>query len=325
MTISVTITTFNRLAMLKRAIQSVFDQSMQAELVVVDDCSSDATDDYLASLIAPPGWTVRLSRNSHNIGHAASMNIALSLATGQWVKPLDDDDYLGPDCLRQLVDAIALGPTAVICSCLSMEVDESGREIRRTPRVGTAEVLRVPQEDVHFAMLMDRLPLGTTSRVAFDRSAAILVGGWDPTFEHNCDDVDLWVRLAGRGDAILINRQLVFITVWSGSYNHRFSIQHRCETNMVMKAKIHSMVAERHRAGTPALKHIRNYLRLHWAVVALRERKPAAALRLLLGSLLSANGWLLLFKAAIHRKTRKLRRDVRHFPLIPSDALTTLT
>ena len=43
MKFSVVITTYNRLDLLKRAINSALNQTLKCEVVVADDCSSDGT------------------------------------------------------------------------------------------------------------------------------------------------------------------------------------------------------------------------------------------------------------------------------------------
>jgi len=50
MKFSIVITTHNRLSWLKRAIDSALAQTETCEVIVVDDGSSDGTDDYLRNL-----------------------------------------------------------------------------------------------------------------------------------------------------------------------------------------------------------------------------------------------------------------------------------
>jgi glycosyltransferase involved in cell wall biosynthesis len=47
MKFSIVITTYNRLTLLQRAIDSALTQTMPCEVVVVDDCSSDGTQAYV--------------------------------------------------------------------------------------------------------------------------------------------------------------------------------------------------------------------------------------------------------------------------------------
>lgn len=132
MKFSVVISTYNRLNLLQRAIDSARNQTIECEVVVADDCSSDDTQTYLKSL----GDKIVYHRNEVNLGHAATVNAGVAKASGDWIKFLDDDDYLAPNCIEEMAKAIALRPDAVICSCVAAQVDGNEVELSRTPQVG---------------------------------------------------------------------------------------------------------------------------------------------------------------------------------------------
>lgn len=62
MKFSVVISTYNRLNLLKRAINSALNQTIPCEVVVADDCSADETEAYVKSL----GNSVIYHRNEVN-------------------------------------------------------------------------------------------------------------------------------------------------------------------------------------------------------------------------------------------------------------------
>ena len=74
MKFSVVITTYNRLHLLQRAIDSARNQTINCEVVVADDCSSDDTKTYVKSL----GNYVIYHRNAVNQGHAATVNAGVA-------------------------------------------------------------------------------------------------------------------------------------------------------------------------------------------------------------------------------------------------------
>jgi len=47
MKFTIVITTYNRLDFLKRAINSALEQTIKCEIIVVDDCSTDGTEEYV--------------------------------------------------------------------------------------------------------------------------------------------------------------------------------------------------------------------------------------------------------------------------------------
>ena len=108
-TFTVVITTYNRLPLLKRAVQSVIAQTVPCEIVIVDDQSTDGTQVYgeaLGKNHDDPEHPIIYHRQHQNQGHSAAVNRGVALAQGTWIKPLDDDDYLDARCIAQLMAAI---------------------------------------------------------------------------------------------------------------------------------------------------------------------------------------------------------------------------
>ncbi|HAA29962.1 MAG TPA: glycosyl transferase [Cyanobacteria bacterium UBA8553] len=298
MKFSIVITTYNRLTLLQRAIDTALAQTRHCEVVVVDDCSSDGTQAYLqkrCELLANVGdKRLIYHRNSTNLGHSKSVNAGVELATGDWIKPLDDDDYLAPNCIEVMESAIALRPQAVICSCQAAQVDANGVEISRTRQTGPGKAFYIPQEDIHYGMLLELVPFGTPVQVAFKRSAFLKTGGWDSSLDANFDDIDSWIKIAQFGDAIFINECLSYRTLWSGAYNQKFSLQKRLDTNILIKEKIYSLVHEKHQEDIPKLQDIRNYVKLHWSLVSLKQGKLFDATKMSFPASLSPVAWKLL-------------------------------
>ena len=312
MRFSIVITTYNRLALLKRAIASALNQTVPCEVVVADNCSTDGTEEYVRSL----GKQVVYHRNPANLGHSGAVNAGVKAANGTWIKPVDDDDYLAPNCIEEMSKAIALRPQAVICSCQAAQIDHNGVELSRTRQVGPGQAFYVPQEDIHYGMLLEQVPFGTPIQVAFRRDAFLESGGWDTSLT-SCDDIDSWIRIAKYGDAIFINQCLTYRTVWPGGYDQKIALETRMNTNILMKEKIHALVNEKYRSAIPAIQDIRNYLRLHWGLVALKQRKVNSALQMLRPATASPAAWKLLLGA---RKGHQPNPAVRKLMLLDAHA-----
>ena len=86
--VSVVIPAYNRPDLVGRAVRSALTQRPQppAEVVVVDDCSSDATG------AAARAAGARVIRHEVNRGEGAARNTAIRAARGEWVAMLDSDD-----------------------------------------------------------------------------------------------------------------------------------------------------------------------------------------------------------------------------------------
>lgn len=321
MKFSVVITTYNRLNLLKRAINSALNQTIECEVIVADDCSSDGTSEYVKNFKEqlPPEQQQRLIYfcNSKNSGHAATVNAGIEKAKGEWIKFLDDDDYLANNCLEEMQRAIALHENAVICSCIASQVNELEVEIIRTPVLGPGLAFYIPQADIHYAMLLERLPFGTPVQVACSREAFLKSGGWDTNL-IGCDDIDSWIRIAQFGDALILNQCLGYRTIWSGGYDQKIFLQKRLNTNILMKEKIYALVNEQYRSEIPAFDDIINYLKLHWAMVALKQKRISHFLKLVDASILSLTAWRLLLACALARRGNLHTPNLRKIVLIES-------
>ena len=132
--ISVILNTYNRAAILPRAIESVLAQShADFELVVTDDGSTDHTADVVAEL---DDRRVRYVRQA-NAGLSAARNFGVSRSSGRYVTFLDDDDEVLPGWLDAFAKAIASPGCGVAC-CGAEVVDASQTvtEVRRPRDLG---------------------------------------------------------------------------------------------------------------------------------------------------------------------------------------------
>jgi glycosyltransferase involved in cell wall biosynthesis len=104
---SVVIPTFNRANLIVPAIKSVKTQSFaDYEIIIVDDGSTDNTQDVVADMRIPELRYVR----TENLERGHARNTGLHLATGDFVVFLDSDDLFEKDHLQVLFDAIKANP-----------------------------------------------------------------------------------------------------------------------------------------------------------------------------------------------------------------------
>lgn len=103
--VTIYIPTYNRLNLLKRAVNSVLEQTYHfIELIIVDDCSTDGTHDYLKEL-ASKDTRVKFFIKDKNSGACVSRNIAIQNAKGIFITGLDDDDYFEKDRIQSFMEA----------------------------------------------------------------------------------------------------------------------------------------------------------------------------------------------------------------------------
>lgn len=101
-TVSVVITTKNRLTLLKRAIDSAQSQSLvPCEIIVVDDCSTDGTVSHFENHLEENLKFIRLEEPS---GANVARNRGIDTASGEFIAFLDDDDFWKKDKLKKQVN-----------------------------------------------------------------------------------------------------------------------------------------------------------------------------------------------------------------------------
>ena len=99
--VSVVIPVFNSEQYIEKAITSVLHQSEKnIELIVVDDCSTDASWEIIRSIAASDN-RIHIFRNATNKGVARARNIGLEQSAGEFIAFLDGDDYWFPEKLEK--------------------------------------------------------------------------------------------------------------------------------------------------------------------------------------------------------------------------------
>ena len=100
--VSIIMPSYNTGRFIKETIESVLAQSYPTwELIIVDDCSTDNTDEVVNQYLADE--RIRYIKNDTNSGAAVSRNRALREAKGKWIAFLDSDDLWEPEKLQKQI------------------------------------------------------------------------------------------------------------------------------------------------------------------------------------------------------------------------------
>ncbi len=97
--VSIIMPSWNTERFIAESIRCVINQTYQKwELIIVDDCSTDKTDEVVASF---QDSRIRYLKNEKNCGAALSRNRAMREARGEWIAFLDSDDLWAPTKLEK--------------------------------------------------------------------------------------------------------------------------------------------------------------------------------------------------------------------------------
>ena len=190
--VSVVIPAYNAERWIEETIASARSQTYpQIEIIVVNDGSTDDT----ASILEAIGKDEPRLRTIHqqNSGLPAARNRGASVATGEYVAPLDADDLWKPDKLAKQVscfaNAVQVGRPLGLVYCWSNSIDEASRIIRPgIPR-------QIIEGRVFDALLMNNF-VGNGSCPMFPREIFLSVGAYPEAMTIGCEDWALYLRIA---------------------------------------------------------------------------------------------------------------------------------
>lgn len=200
--VSVLIPTYNYAYCIDEAVQSVLDQSFgDFELIVIDDCSKDNTDEVMLKYRTDPRITYLA--NDKNLGLVGNWNKCLSMAKGKYIKLLCADDKFRSDLLEKMVAVMESNPGVSLVVCNKEMFGKS-----------TARV-KLPLQGLHngreiiYNTLSTYGWLGEPTCIMF-RSSNLSVG----TFRNDVTwlpDWEMWIRQLNVGDAFFIPEPLAFV------------------------------------------------------------------------------------------------------------------
>src|SRR5207249_618183 len=181
--VSVVMSVYNGAPWVGAAVESLLVQTLtDLEVIVIDDGSTDATPDVLASLRDP-----RLvdARREHS-GLTRALNQACALAPAPPLARLDADDTALPEPSALQRAHLDAQPEVGLVGTGAREVDRTGGEV---------SVVRPPTDDAAIRRGLIRAIPFVQCSVMMRRAALDRAGGYDESIPV-AQDCDLWMRLS---------------------------------------------------------------------------------------------------------------------------------
>ena len=200
--LSILLLCWNHAQFLEQCIGSLARQgSPGAEIIFLDNASSDESFELARSLFERFGLTATMIRNAEPRSIPANLNYLLGASSGAIVAPLSTDDWYDAAYVETLLAAAADDPAAGWFSCsgwLFFDDDQTEKPVEEAQFVTDRPVADVILDggEPHFFV-----------GCAYRRSALDAVGGWDEG--QLIEDRDLFLRLAQHFTHHRIARRLV--------------------------------------------------------------------------------------------------------------------
>ena len=207
--VSVCIPVYNRPDYVAEAIESVLCQTFtDFELIITDNCSTDNTPEVIKSYAAKDK-RVKYYRNQYNMGISSSINRALLLSRGEYIKFLFSDDKLAPQCLALFVDALDNHPKVSLVTSFTQSFGDDGHIRDKSFFPGTGKLDgKTYQKDL---LLNGNWP-GSHSSVMF-RRRDLHIGFFNHMWKDWVGDLEMYIRLLGVGDAYVVPQILSYLRI----------------------------------------------------------------------------------------------------------------
>jgi glycosyltransferase involved in cell wall biosynthesis len=189
--VTVIIPVYNRAGPTREAVASVLEQDLVADIVLVDDGSTDDTPQTLDELAASADGRITVVRRP-NGGPGAARNTGVEQVDGGLITFLDSDDLMTPGRLTKQVSAWSADPRAVVIGRERLEVADGvdpGAHVRR----------RQEQGETRYQ---------TSALLSVEQFRA--VGGFDESMWF-AEDSDLLQRLTEAGNRIVVLDDVVIV------------------------------------------------------------------------------------------------------------------
>ena len=215
--ISVIIPAYNYAATLPRAVESVLHQlhDAPAELIVIDDGSTDNTRRVLAGLLVKHPESFR-SIHKENGGASSARNRGISEAQGDYLIFLDADDEMAPGALASLKQHIAENPFTHMVIGGHCSIAEDGRRKEHLP----AMLPEQPLERLRAYLLEKRIAL---SNVACAMHRDVFSRGNYPERFRSAEDIPVFCQALANYPCTLLARPLALIYKHDDSLRHQFN------------------------------------------------------------------------------------------------------
>ncbi len=97
----------------------------EIEIVIGDDCPDDAIRRIVQSVCAGEP-RVRYQRNAERLGGRANLIACFGRARGEFIKCLNDDDLLAPECVERMLECFRRHPDLTLVTSRRRRIDEDG-------------------------------------------------------------------------------------------------------------------------------------------------------------------------------------------------------
>ena len=192
--VSVLVASYNNAQYILESLDSVRAQTYDnIELIIIDDCSDDASVEVINEWIVRTGYPCIFIRNDQNKGVCYVSNLFLKTARGIYFSWLASDDILLPAKLAMQVGCFKALPSdyAVVFSDVYLIDNEGKQEVLTLFEKSGVNIEELMSGDVFVALL--KFCFIPAPGVLLKTNLVKSIGGYDENLTY--EDWDMWLRI----------------------------------------------------------------------------------------------------------------------------------
>lgn len=218
--VSVIIGTYNGESRISKTIDSILNQTFQDfELIICDDASTDQTVDVIEKYIENDPRII-LIKNSTNQKLSITLNHCLSIAKGEFIVRIDDDDIAHKDRIQYQIDFMKKHPEYVVLGTSRNLFDQNGIwgcDIRPEGEITVIDIA-LGKSFIHPSVMMRKKVLDEVNGYTVGKNV------------ERTEDLDLWYKILSQGyKGFSTNRVLLDYYEDLSSYGRRKYKYRICE------------------------------------------------------------------------------------------------
>lgn len=189
--ISIILPVYNGIDYLEQSVCSVFGQSFENfELLIIDDCSTDGSWEYLQSL---QDGRIKVFRNTKNMGLFYNLNFLIKNSNSSLIKLWSQDDVMYPNCIKEVIAFHQLYPQIGFSYTGSDYIDANGNNLLLNK---TDETPTIISRELHYRIACITGSIaGNISNVTITKNALDKVGLFNEQMKIS-GDFEMWVRIS---------------------------------------------------------------------------------------------------------------------------------
>ncbi|MGV3504262.1 MAG: glycosyltransferase family 2 protein [Adhaeribacter sp.] len=198
--ISIITPTYNRARLIKRAIESILNQTFtDFEYLIIDDGSKDNTEEVVQQYIKRD-QRIKYYVHEKNKGQNAALNTGLSFARGKYIAFLDSDDEWLPQMLEKQINEFFKDPEVGCSYCWAGYLENGVLKTSRKYKI----------QGYLYKEALEQAYICNPSSLMVKKESLDILGGFNLEFV-TCQDDDICLRLAKKNKFALIQEPLVII------------------------------------------------------------------------------------------------------------------